>query len=154
MIACSKSGRNNPHLSSPADSAAAWAGYPTSRTVGTPKRLVMPFAGFALTRAICPHAGTSPADDKDLSGSEGDLSLYAARGIHRMKGGAFHPSLSILVHARRSGQIPMTEISVMTPSVRIDDGVAFHHRIGSPARMMGTSPNLGTCPILFGPCRA
>ena len=50
----------------------------TSRTVGTPKRLVMPFAGFALTRAICLHAGTSPADDKKLSRSEGWTFAYRA----------------------------------------------------------------------------
>jgi hypothetical protein len=64
MIACSKSGRNNPHLfSSPAHSATDSAGCLTFRTVGAPKRLVMPFAGFALTRAICLHAGTSPVDE-------------------------------------------------------------------------------------------
>ena len=48
---------------------AGWmAGF---RTLGTPKRLIMPFAGFAITQGICPRPGTSPADDKNLSGSEG-----------------------------------------------------------------------------------
>jgi hypothetical protein len=64
MIACSKSGRNNPPFPDPAQSATAWVGYPTSQAVGTPKRLVMPFAGFALTQWIGPHLGTSPTGDK------------------------------------------------------------------------------------------
>jgi hypothetical protein len=70
MIACSKSRRNNPPFPDPAHSATAWAGYPTSRTVGTPKRLVIPLASFAITQRMCPHLGTSPADDRDRNGSE------------------------------------------------------------------------------------
>jgi hypothetical protein len=73
MIAFDKSGRNNRHLSGPAHSATASAGYLISRTVGTPKRLVMLFADFALTRAIYPHASTSPTDDKNKSGSVGRI---------------------------------------------------------------------------------
>jgi len=85
MIACSKSGRNSPPFPDRAQSATAWAGYPTSRTVDTLKRLVMPFAGSAITRWIGPHPGTSPADDKKLGGSGADLCLYATKGLHSMK---------------------------------------------------------------------
>ena len=73
MIACSKSGRNNQPFPDPAHSATAWAGYPTSRTVSIPKRLAMPFAGFAKTQWIGSHRGTSPTDDKNLNGSEGRI---------------------------------------------------------------------------------
>jgi hypothetical protein len=66
--------RNNPHPSGPVHSATVSAGYLISRTVGTQKRSVMLFAEFALTRAICPRAGTSPTDDKNIAGAWGGSS--------------------------------------------------------------------------------
>ena len=62
MIVCSKSWQNDPHLSGPAHSVAAAAGYPSSCRVDSPIWLVTLSATFAATPTGSFHPPRAPLD--------------------------------------------------------------------------------------------
>ena len=93
-IGCSKSRRNDRHLSGPADSAAAAAGCPI-----TLQFLGQSSAIFAITPWVWPGPGPHPED-------EGRAARNNRRSFHR-HADEFAWGLTVLATARRQWETPL-----------------------------------------------